>query len=87
MYDSDVNCQYEEQTDAFYFPWYHLMEKMFLFSKHHVDNSWSGLFTCLKQLGQVWWCTPAISGTQEVDVEGLWSEASPGQSTRPYLKK
>jgi hypothetical protein len=27
-----------------------------------------------------------IPATQEVEVEGSWSEAGPGKSLRPYLK-
>jgi hypothetical protein len=32
-----------------------------------------------------WWHMPVIPATQEVELEGLWSEASSGKSTRPYL--
>jgi hypothetical protein len=30
---------------------------------------------------------PIIPGTQEAETGGLWSEGSPGKSSRPYLKK
>jgi hypothetical protein len=35
----------------------------------------------------VWWITPVIPATQEVELGGLLSEISLGKSTRPYLKK
>jgi hypothetical protein len=35
-------------------------------------------------MSREWWYM--ISATQEVEVGGLWSEAGPGKSLRPYLK-
>jgi hypothetical protein len=36
--------------------------------------------------GQVWWHTPIITATQEAEVGGLQSKASPGKSKRSYLE-
>jgi hypothetical protein len=35
----------------------------------------------------MWWCLPVIPTTQEMEVEGLWSENGLGINTKPYLKK
>jgi hypothetical protein len=37
--------------------------------------------------GRMWWHTPEIPATQEQEIGGSQSKASPGKSERPYLKK
>jgi hypothetical protein len=46
-----------------------------------------GLCTSRQKLQvHAWWFTLVISAAREAEVEGLWSEALPGKSKRPYLK-
>jgi hypothetical protein len=37
--------------------------------------------------GQVWWFIPVIPDIREMEVRGSWSEAGPGRSMGPCLKK
>jgi hypothetical protein len=46
---------------------------------------WGGS-TQNQAMGWAQWCTSVVPATQEVEVGGLWSEATLGKRTRPYMK-